>query len=116
MQEAVTGKHAEEVAAALLKNNKLTIICKNYRIDGGEIDIIARDGAYWVFCEVKYRQHEDFAPILEQLKPEQCRRVRRTARHYLFSHNIDEHTTAIRFDVIVIVGQPTRLEWFKDAF
>lgn len=116
MQEAATGKHAESVAAEFLEKSNLTIICKNYRIDDGEIDIIARDGSYWVFCEVKYRDHESFAAVLDQIKPQQCRRVRQTARYYLFSHHIDEHTAAIRFDVIAIVGQPTRIEWFKDAF
>ncbi|MDV6315995.1 YraN family protein [Idiomarina sp. HP20-50] len=116
MQEVVTGKNAEKIAAEFLKENSLTIICKNYRIDGGEIDIIARDGVHWVFCEVKYRHHESFAKVVEQLKPQQCRRVRHTARHYLLSNHIDEHTTAIRFDVIAIVGQPKSIEWFKDAF
>ncbi|QZN91313.1 YraN family protein [Idiomarina abyssalis] len=116
MQEVATGKHAELLSAEFLEKNGLTIICKNYRIDGGEIDIIARDGDYWVFCEVKYRQHEHFASVLEQIKPQQCRRVRHTARYYLLSNNIDEHTAAIRFDVIAIVGHPTKIEWFKDAF
>ncbi|HAS22516.1 YraN family protein [Idiomarina loihiensis] len=116
MQEVVTGKRAELLSAEFLKKNNLTIICKNYRIDGGEIDIIARDRHYWVFCEVKFRDDESFASVIEQVQPQQCRRVRHTARHYLLSNNIDEHTAAIRFDVIAIVGQPTKIEWFKDAF
>lgn len=116
MQEVAIGKRAELLSAEFLEKHNLTIICKNYRIDGGEVDIIARDGIYWVFCEVKYRQHENFAAVLEQIQPQQCRRVRHTARCYLLSNNIDEHTAAIRFDVIAIVGQPTRIEWFKDAF
>jgi len=116
MQEVAIGKRAESLSAEFLEKHKLTIICKNYRIDSGEIDIIARDGIYWVFCEVKYRQHESFAAILEQIQPQQCSRVRHTARYYLLSNNIDEHTAAIRFDVIAIVGQPTKIEWFKDAF
>ena len=116
MQEVATGKKAESLCAEFLEKHNLTIICKNYRIDGGEVDIIARDGTYWVFCEVKYRQHESFAAILEQIQPQQCRRVRHTARYYLLSNNIDEHTAAIRFDVIAIVGESKKIEWFKDAF
>jgi len=116
MQEVVTGKRAELLSAKFLEKNNLTIICKNYRIDGGEIDIIARDNDYWVFCEVKFRENENFAPVVEQIQPQQCRRVRYTARHYLLNNNIDEHTAAIRFDVIAIAGEATKIQWFKDAF
>lgn len=116
MQEVATGKHAEAHAIEFLQRQNLTIICKNYRIDGGEIDIIAREGEYWVFCEVKYRENETFASVLEQIRPQQCQRIRRTARYYLLNESIDEHTAAIRFDVISITGQPTTTEWLKDAF
>lgn len=116
MQEVATGKQAEAHAVEFLQRQNLTIICKNYRIDGGEIDIIARDGEYWVFCEVKYREDETFAPVLDHIRPQQCQRIRHTARYYLLSEGIDEHTAALRFDVIAVTGQPTTTEWLKDAF
>lgn len=116
MQEVATGKYAETRAIEFLQGHDLTIICKNYRIDGGEIDIIAREGDYWVFCEVKYRENEAFAAIFDQIRPQQCQRIRHTARYYLLNERVDEHTAAIRFDVIAVTGQPTTIEWLKDAF
>ena len=50
------GSFYEEQAAAYLKSKGLTILCRNYRCPCGEIDLIARDGDYLVFVEVKYRK------------------------------------------------------------
>ncbi|ATZ72830.1 YraN family protein [Idiomarina sp. X4] len=116
MQEKVAGNKAEALAKTFLSQHNINTVKENYRIDGGEVDLIARDKNYWVFVEVKYRANEKFASILEQITPQQCRRIRYTARHYLMTHNIDEHTSAIRFDVIGISGSSTEIEWIKDAF
>ena len=42
-------------AAAYLKKKGYRILEANFRCRFGEIDLIARDGAYLVFIEVKYR-------------------------------------------------------------
>ncbi|KPD24208.1 MULTISPECIES: YraN family protein [Idiomarina] len=116
MQEKTTGNKAESIASEFLAKHQISIVERNYRIDGGEVDLIARDKDVWIFVEVKYRANEKFASILEQITPQQCRRIRYTARHYLMTHNIDEHTAAIRFDVIGISGGSLNIEWIKDAF
>ncbi len=51
----ILGSLYEELAAAYLKDQGLEIIRKNYRVKSGEIDLIALDGEYLVFVEVKYR-------------------------------------------------------------
>lgn len=53
----VTGKIGEAVAADYLMTHGYTIVCRNYRFYKDEIDIIASDGQYIVFVEVKTR-HE----------------------------------------------------------
>ena len=50
-----TGSRYEEQAAAFLEKQGLLVIEKNFRCKSGEIDLIARDGRYLVFVEVKYR-------------------------------------------------------------
>ena len=45
----------EEKIAAFLKQNGFMILERNYRCKQGEIDIIAKDGKYFVFIEVKFR-------------------------------------------------------------
>lgn len=116
MQEKNTGNKAETIATAFLTKHRVQVVERNYRISGGEIDLIAKDGNSWIFAEVKFRANEEFAAILEQVTYQQCSRIRYTARHYLMTHNIDEHTAAIRFDVIGISGSSPEIEWIKDAF
>ena len=49
------GSKFEKEAGTYLKKHGYEILEYNYRCRAGEIDIIARDGEYLVFCEVKYR-------------------------------------------------------------
>lgn len=50
-----TGSYYERMAGVYLTEKGYEILEYNYRCKLGEIDIIARDGDYLVFCEVKYR-------------------------------------------------------------
>ena len=49
------GINGENAACEYLLSKGYTITERNFRITGGEIDIVARDGAYTVFTEVKSR-------------------------------------------------------------
>ncbi len=55
INKSKTGSRYEEQAAAFLEKQGLLVIEKNFRCKSGEIDLIARDGKYLVFVEVKYR-------------------------------------------------------------
>ena len=54
------GNLGEDYAVKILKKNKYSILERNFTIRGGEIDIIAKDGEYLVFVEVKMRKTTDF--------------------------------------------------------
>ena len=58
MNKRKTGAEYEELAARWLTGTGFEILEKNYRCRIGEIDLIARDGRYLVFVEVKYRSDE----------------------------------------------------------
>ena len=58
MNKRKTGTEYEELAARWLTGKGFEILEKNYRCRIGEIDLIARDGRYLVFVEVKYRSDE----------------------------------------------------------
>lgn len=111
-----TGNAGETQAIAYLENRELKLVERNFSCDLGEIDIVMRDGDYWVFIEVKARQNEDFATVVEQITPVQCQRIRRCAQFYLLSHKLDEHQTYVRFDIVAICAQPDQLHWLPDAF
>lgn len=57
----------EKQACEYLKSKGYKILICNYRCKCGEIDIIAKDGAYLVFCEVKYRKTGKKEARLRQL-------------------------------------------------
>lgn len=50
------GKEKELLAAEWMKGHGYEILEMNYRCRQGEVDIVAKDGAYLVFVEVKYRR------------------------------------------------------------
>ena len=50
------GSRYEQLAARYLEQKGMDVLELNYRCRTGEIDIIARDGGYLVFVEVKYRK------------------------------------------------------------
>ena len=52
----VLGAAAENTAARCLLRAGLTIVERNVRLTGGEIDLVCRDGDAWVFVEVKARR------------------------------------------------------------
>ena len=91
----------------------------NYRTRLGEIDIIAADCRYLIFCEVKLRKSADFAAAREFVDSRKQQRLRATALLYLSQH---ESELQPRFDVIEIyapAGTQTRrpqITHMEDAF
>lgn len=108
-----TGNWYEQKAAEYLKRQGLVILTHNYRCRFGEIDLIAKDGRYVVFIEVKYRRNGSSGISLEAVTPVKQRVICRVAQFYLTVEykSID---VPCRFDVIGIDGN--RLQWRKNAF
>lgn len=57
MNRRQTGAAYERCAGEYLRTQGYELIAYNFRCRQGEIDIIARDGRYLVFVEVKYRKN-----------------------------------------------------------
>ena len=79
----------------------------------GEIDIVARDGAYIVFCEVKYRKGRGAGHALAAVDEKKQRVICRCALFYIMEHHLDDHI-AYRFDVIGI--EKEKITVVQDAF
>ncbi|MDR2902966.1 MAG: YraN family protein, partial [Clostridiales bacterium] len=62
MSTKTKGDWGEAVARAFLTRKGYQMIAANFHCRQGELDMIARDGEYIVFIEVKYRKSAETAP------------------------------------------------------
>jgi len=92
------GKYGEDLACVYLKKIGYKIIERNFRIRGGEIDIIARDGETLVFVEVKTKIGLDFGTPEEMFGRGKYQQVKRMATLYLGGQDIP-----CRIDMISII-------------
>lgn len=95
------GRRGENIACSHLRNSGYDVLCRNYRVDAGEIDIIARDGSIICFIEVKTRHSKFKGRPSEGLTERQRRRIRRAAMSYL--REIGNPKAVFRFDLMELV-------------
>lgn len=107
------GKEKERLAEAYLKKQGYQILERNFSSRYGEIDIIAKDGVYLVFLEVKYRKTRSGGYPAEAVDSKKRQRICRTAQYYLYKKQLPE-STPCRFDVAAILGNEITL--IKNGF
>ena len=82
------GKKGEDAAVDYLQDRGFTVIARNFRIRGGEIDIVAIDSSagrgqeVLVFVEVKTRSSNDFGTPLEAITHWKLKSLIKTAQVY----------------------------------
>lgn len=113
MNRRRTGTAYEIMAADYLKTQGYQIIKQNYRCRLGEIDLIARDGRYLVFVEVKYRATGGKGVAAAAVNDRKQHTISRVAAFYLVQNRLPEDTPC-RFDVVAIDGEEITL--YKNAF
>jgi len=107
------GKEFEEMASAYLAEKGYKIIETNFWCRTGEIDLIAKDGKYLVFIEVKYRKDSGKGMPLEAVDFRKMKNITRVSRFYLYKNQIPEDYPC-RFDVVSIMGKEITL--IQNAF
>ena len=90
------------------------MVARNWRPPqgGGEIDIVAWEGDWLVFVEVKTRTTGEWAAPERDVDLEKILALRRAARDYIRRSRCDE--SRVRFDAISITGRC--IEHLRDAF
>ena len=83
MNKRKTGQEQEAKAACFLKTQGYQILEQNYRCKRGEIDLVAREGQYLVFVEVKYRSTNESGLPEEAVDLRKQRQISRVAAWYL---------------------------------
>ena len=107
------GHKYETLAANLLQQNGYQILERNFRCREGEIDLIALEGGYLVFIEVKYRKSEKSGLAATAVDGKKQKKICRVAQYYLMKNQIYADMS-VRFDVAAADGE--RLHIIKNAF
>lgn len=92
------GREGEAAAAAYLSAQGYQIRARNVRYRQGEIDLVAEEGGYLVFIEVKTRTGSGYGTPAEAVTPQKQRQLFRLAQLYLAVTGQGERPC--RFDVV----------------
>ena len=94
------GTLGEDAACTYFEQNGYTVLHRNYKVRGGEIDIIADDNGTVVFAEVKTRSSNKYGSAAEAVDAKKISRMCVAAERYIFEHGLQN--SAVRFDVIEV--------------
>lgn len=111
------GRLGEALAAKHLEGLGYSIIARNHRSNLGELDLIGRDGACWVFVEVKTRRSLRCGHGAEAVTPRKQDRLVRLGQLYLSQHGLGQ--APYRFDVVDVrlsAGEGPDIRHIKGAF
>lgn len=113
------GRWGEAKIAQWLRERGYRIVAANWSCRFGEIDLIAEDGRYLCFIEVKLRKNMDFAQAREFVDGRKQERLRTAAQLYLAS---DPTRLQPRFDVAEVYApegsstEKPEIRYIENAF
>lgn len=111
------GAAAEAQAAALLARHGLSVIARNVRCRGGEIDLVCLEREVLVFVEVRLRSDTRFGGAAASITARKRQRVILAARWWLAGAGRAHAQRPCRFDAVLFDGAaPPRPSWLKGAF
>lgn len=117
------GYACENAAADYLTKQGYTVVCRNFTVKGGEIDLIAENDTHILFVEVKGRTEspnlQKYGRPASAVTPTKQQHLIFAAKEYLRRH---ECVKKPRMDVIEVYVQPyegcfaLRFKHFPNAF
>lgn len=117
MKRKTTGMIGEKLAADFLTKQGYEIIETNFRCKEGEVDIIAKDGDYLVFIEVRAKSSRMFGSPEESITARKKEHLKNVAARYQEGH--DNLPQQWRIDFVAVEldkeGKPQRIEVIKNA-
>ena len=112
MDAHAAGALSEIRAEQYLAAQGMTILARNVRAPGSELDLVAEEGSTLVFVEVKMRRSDRHGLGREAVTPAKQRRICRGALYYMMQNGLMNRQA--RFDVLEIQGE--RVTHIRDAF
>lgn len=113
MNKRKIGKEKEAQAVLYLQKHGYEVLEQNYWCLFAELDIVAKEQGVLCFIEVKYRSSDRYGGSEGVISPKKIQHICRAADHYIMENRIFPDT-AMRFDVLFIIGEDVTL--IKDAF
>ncbi|KRB87825.1 YraN family protein [Noviherbaspirillum sp. Root189] len=104
------GEIGEDLALHYLQRQGLSLLQRNFRCKGGEIDLVMQDSSGLVFVEVRKRGGRAFGGAAASVTARKQARLILAAQLFLQRYRTPP---ACRFDVIAIDGD--RLSWITNA-
>ncbi len=117
IQSKRLGDEGEQIAYDHLLSLGWQMIERNFHSSQGEVDIIAKDGQFLVFVEVKNYSFASFGTPVGAVRAAKKKSIIHAASTYLHKKNISN--VYCRFDVISIYRNfegKMNIELYKDAF
>lgn len=112
MNTHIEGVKGENIAARYLQKHKYKILERNFRCRYGEIDIIAVNGNFVCFIEVKTRGNDKFGLPRESVTDYKRQKIVRVANYWQYRN--DAVGMPVRFDVVEVMQGEVNI--IKDAF
>jgi len=111
------GAAAEVLAERYLAARGLTVLARNVRCRGGEIDLVGLERGTLVFVEVRLRAGTGFGGAAASITAHKQRRIILAARWWLAGAGRGHARRACRFDAVLLDGlDENRIEWIPAAF
>jgi len=109
------GRKGEEIAARYLDENGYSIVKRNFKAYGAEIDIIAIKDNETVFAEVKYSNAFGFYEMERMIDRSKCKKIIRASKGYLEKYPVLSERR-VRYDLLYIDISGNVAEHVTNAF
>jgi len=111
-----TGNLGEDIACQYLKKHGYKILERNFRIRGGEIDIVCKDGEYLAFVEVKTRYSHEYGLPIESMTSWKIKALLKTALFYVRKINWEDKGYRLDLVTVDFANDPEKpeIELIKD--
>lgn len=116
MKTTEIGRRGEAAVCEWLRTHGYTVVQQNFCIRGGELDIIAENGEYLAFVEVKTRKPGSLSSGYDAVTEKKQARLIQTAAVWCAAHPTQLQP---RFDIACVVMQGKRIlsvDYLENAF
>jgi putative endonuclease len=119
MKTVEKGRFAEDAACEYLEQSGITVIDRNHRFMGHEVDIVCYQGEEIVFVEVRSKSTIRYGYPEETVDKNKQKSIILAAEAWLYEKRMEG--ARIRFDVISVLttyqdGEMHQIEHFRNAF